>query len=68
MDDLMSVKEVADYARVHTESVLRWIRAGKLKAGRAGKEYRVSRGDLHAFMGLPRPTGRPPGRGPKKRV
>lgn len=64
MNDLISVKEAAEYARVHRESVLRWIRAGRLRAGKAGKEYRIDERDLRAFMGLPKNRG---GRPPKRK-
>ena len=64
MNDLMSVKDAASYARVHTESVLRWIRAGRLRAGKAGKEYRIEPSDLRDFMGLPKNRG---GRPPKRK-
>ncbi len=60
MNDLISTKEAAEFARVHRESVLRWIRAGKLRAGKAGRDYRIERVALLEFMGLPRPAGRPP--------
>jgi excisionase family DNA binding protein len=62
MNDLMRVDEVASYARVHRESVLRWIRGGRLRAAKAGKEYRIDRADLLDFMGFPRKPGRPPGK------
>ncbi len=61
MNDLITTKEAAALARVHRESVLRWIRAGKLRAGKAGRDYKIERADLLNFMGFPRKPGRPPG-------
>lgn len=46
---MYTLSEVADLFRVTKESVRRWIRSGKLKASRAGREYKVSRHDLEEF-------------------
>jgi excisionase family DNA binding protein len=62
MNDLITTKEAAALARVHRESVLRWIRAGKLRAGKAGRDYKIERADLLDFMGFPRKPGRKPGK------
>ena len=43
------VEEIAELLGVHPESVRRWIRSGKLKSAKAGREHLVSRVDLQAF-------------------
>ena len=50
---LYTVDQVADRLNLHAKTVRRYIRDGRLKAKRIGKEYRVTRGDLDAFAGAP---------------
>ncbi|CND88850.1 DNA binding domain%2C excisionase family [Mycobacterium tuberculosis] len=59
MDDKMySVEEVADLLGLHVRTVRRYIREGRLKAVRIGKQYRIGRGDLEELTGRPEPEGR----------
>jgi len=46
-----TVDEVAERLDLHVKTVRRYIRDGRLKAKRIGKEYRVTRADLEAFAG-----------------
>jgi len=48
---LLTADQVADTLNLHVKTVLRYIRQGKLKAKRIGKEYRIIRADLDAFAG-----------------
>lgn len=48
---LYTVDQVAERLNLHAKTVRRYIREGRLKAKRIGKEYRVTRGDLDAFAG-----------------
>ncbi len=41
--------EIAELLGVHPESVRRWIRAGKLKAAKAGRYLLISRAELQTF-------------------
>jgi excisionase family DNA binding protein len=50
MDELLTVAEVADMLRVSTMTVYRLIRTGELPAVRVGRNYRVRRGDLAAYL------------------
>ena len=52
LEDLYTVRQVADYLRVGTVTVQRWIRAGDLMAIRTpgGKQYRIWRSDLDRFL------------------
>ncbi|TDD37163.1 DNA-binding protein [Actinomadura sp. KC06] len=53
---MYSVEEVADLLGLHVRTVRGYIRTGRLKAVRIGKQYRIAPGDLEAL------TGRPPAR------
>ena len=45
-----TVKEVAEMLRVSEMSISRYIKAGKLKAIKVGKMYRINEKDLKAFI------------------
>ena len=47
---MLTIKEVATVLRAHTGSVLRWIKDGKLKASKIGRNYLVSKNDLEVFI------------------
>jgi excisionase family DNA binding protein len=51
--------EAAERLNLHVKTVRRYIREGKLKAKRIGKEYRITRADLEEFSGH-RPSFEPP--------
>ena len=53
--DLLSVFEIAERLRLHAKTVRHYVRDGRLKAVRIGKQYRIARADLEAFTGLPLP-------------
>lgn len=44
--ELLSVQEAADYAKVSTQTVRRWIKSRKLKIYRAGRQIRIDKSDL----------------------
>src|SRR4051812_32250345 len=50
-NSLFSAEEAAELLQLHVKTVRRYIREGKLKAKRIGKEYRIARADLEAFAG-----------------
>lgn len=50
MDELLTVAEVAEMLRVSTMTVYRLIRTGELPAVRVGRNYRVRRADLDAYL------------------
>jgi excisionase family DNA binding protein len=54
---LYTVDQVAARLNLHAKTVRRYIRDGRLKAKRIGKEYRVTRVDLDEFAG---PSGPDP--------
>jgi putative molybdopterin biosynthesis protein len=51
-DQYYSIEEVAKMLKVAYLTVYRWVQAKKLKAFKAGKQYRISRSDLERFIEL----------------
>lgn len=49
-DQYYSIKEVAKMLKVAYLTVYRWIQSDKLKAFKAGKQYRIKKEDLDAFL------------------
>ena len=45
-----SLEETAGILKVAYLTVYRWVRAGKLVALKAGKQYRIRKGDLDTFL------------------
>jgi excisionase family DNA binding protein len=50
---LLSVEQVAGVLGVHVRTVRRYLREGRLKGTRIGKQYRIAAGDLAALTGQP---------------
>jgi len=57
--DLYSVEQVADRLGLHVKTVRNYVREGRLKAVRIGKQYRIAREDLEAMTGRPQPPPEP---------
>ena len=55
---MYSVEQVAERLGLHVRTVRSYIRGGRLRAVRIGKQYRIARGDLDALTGQ-KPTPRP---------
>ncbi|MFE2637257.1 helix-turn-helix domain-containing protein [Streptomyces scopuliridis] len=51
-----SVDQVAELLDLHVRTVRGYVRDGRLKATRIGKQYRIAREDLEAFTGRPGPS------------
>jgi excisionase family DNA binding protein len=49
--DLYSIDQVASLLGLHVKTVRHYVRDGKLKAVRIGKQYRIMREDLEALTG-----------------
>lgn len=45
-----SIEELSEMLKVAYLTVYRWVQSGKLKAYKAGKQYRISKTDLDKFM------------------
>ena len=52
-NELLSVEQVAERLGLHVRTVRGYVRDGKLKAVRIGKQYRITGADLEAFTGVP---------------
>ncbi|HVW41634.1 MAG TPA: helix-turn-helix domain-containing protein [Amycolatopsis sp.] len=50
---LYSVEDVAKRLGLHVRTVRGYVRDGRLKAVRIGKQYRISHEDLEQFVGAP---------------
>ena len=50
---LHSIEEVAKLLGLHVRTVRSYVREGRLKAIRIGKQYRIAREDLEAMTGRP---------------
>jgi excisionase family DNA binding protein len=53
--ELLSVFDIAKRLNLHVKTVRGYVRDGRLKAVRIGKQYRIRRADLEEFTGLPLP-------------
>lgn len=49
-DQYYTIEEVAKMLKVAYLTVYRWIRAKKLEAVKAGKQYRISKNNLSEFL------------------
>jgi excisionase family DNA binding protein len=49
--DLFSVEQVAERLGLHVRTVRNYVRDGRLKAVRIGKQYRIARENLEALTG-----------------
>src|SRR5450432_4172233 len=52
-EDLYSVEEVANRLGLHVRTVRNYVREGRLKAIRIGKQYRIAADDLAVMTGRP---------------
>lgn len=49
-EQVLTVQEVARLLKIHWQTVLNYIKAGRLKAVKIGKGYRITQADLKAFI------------------
>src|ERR1700681_606144 len=52
-DELYALEQVAERLGLHVRTVRNYVRDGRLKAVRIGKQYRIAREDLEALTGHP---------------
>jgi excisionase family DNA binding protein len=52
-NEFFSVEQVAERLGLHVRTVRNYIRSGRLKAARIGKQYRITREALEALTGRP---------------
>jgi excisionase family DNA binding protein len=54
-DRLYSIAEVAQHLGMSPYTIMTWIKAGRLKASRIGRFWRIRPRDLEAFIDAPPP-------------
>jgi excisionase family DNA binding protein len=57
-DRLFSIAEVAERLGMSKDTISDWIKAGRLKASRIGRFWRIRERDLEAFIDHPPPLQR----------
>jgi excisionase family DNA binding protein len=50
-DSVLSIEQVAEHLGLHVKTVRNYVREGRLKAVRIGKQYRIAAADLATMMG-----------------
>lgn len=50
MDKIFTVKQVAESLQVPQITVTKWIREGKIKAFKVGKEWRITETNFNEYM------------------
>lgn len=50
METFLTVEQVASKLQIHWQTVLRYIKTGKLRAAKLGRGYRVDPIDLETFV------------------
>ncbi|MDP2705566.1 MAG: helix-turn-helix domain-containing protein [Patescibacteria group bacterium] len=48
--DFYTAKEIAELFSMNVMTIYRYIKAGKLKAHKIGKEFRISRAEFDRFL------------------
>ena len=48
--DFYTAKELADKLRVNIMTIYRYIKAGKVKAYKIGKEFRIDKAEFNNFL------------------
>jgi excisionase family DNA binding protein len=56
--EFYTAEQAATLLNLHPKTVRAWIREGRIKAARIGKQYRIMREDLEALTGGPAHTRR----------
>jgi len=60
-EHLLTVEELAEYARCSTASIYRWVREGKLASNKVGHRRLFRATDIQKLLGfMPAPREQPP--------
>jgi len=51
-DKLLTIKEAADYLKVHWQTVRNYVQTGKIKAAKVGRRIRILESDLKVLLGV----------------
>lgn len=57
---LWTIAQVADYLAMSKDTIMDWIKSGRLKASRIGRFWRIRPQDLEDFVNDPPPLTRVP--------
>ena len=49
-DKIMTVVEVADYLRVHFQTVLKLLRDGSIRAQKVGRSWRILKSEVDKYL------------------
>lgn len=49
-DEILTIEETASLLKVSTATIRRWIKRGRIKAFRAGREYRIRKMDIEELF------------------
>jgi len=50
MDELLTIVQVAEIMKVSKMTIYRYIKAGKLTAIKAGRDFRIRKSDFNKFL------------------
>lgn len=53
MDEILTVKEVANYFKLSRTTIWRWCNEGKLPAFKLGRNWRIHRSEIEKITGKP---------------
>ena len=51
MDEILTVREVAEYLKLSRTTIWRWCHAGKLQAFKVGRSWRIHRSEVEKIVG-----------------
>lgn len=54
MQPFLTTQEASDLLNVHQNTIIRWIKTGRLPSLRVGKQYRIPFHAIEAYLGTPR--------------
>lgn len=49
-DNFYTAKELADTLKLNIMTIYRYVKAGKLRAYKIGKEFRIDKGEFNKFL------------------
>jgi excisionase family DNA binding protein len=52
MDEILTVREVAEYLKLSRTTIWRWCNEGKLQAFKVGRGWRIHRSEIDKITGL----------------
>ena len=52
MDEILTVREVAEYLKLSRTTIWRWCHEGKLQAFKVGRGWRIHRSEIEKITGL----------------